>query len=120
MASCRPCAHLEAIDVARAQPRHSGRVSLTGHGEGVGFVFCLGTTITHHFVPDFMPHFPLRSTWCLGTPCPTPLQRPCRVGVVGAENPRSPAEAPDSPGHSSAAGSQGCSRWSAQAVARTL
>lgn len=59
MASCSPCPHLEAIDVARAQPCHSGSVSLTGHGEGVGFVFCLGTTITHYFVPAFMPRFSL-------------------------------------------------------------
>lgn len=42
-----PCPHLEAIDVAGAQLRHSCRVGLAGQSEGVGFIFCLGMTATH-------------------------------------------------------------------------
>lgn len=50
-----PRPHLEAIDVARAQLCHGGRVGLAGQGEGVGLIFCLGVTAIHSLLPSASP-----------------------------------------------------------------
>lgn len=51
-----PSPHLEAVDVPGAQLPHSGHVGLTGQGEGLGFIFCLGVTATHSLPQAPAPH----------------------------------------------------------------
>lgn len=112
--ACR-CArpHLEAIDVARAQLCHGGRVGLAGQGEGVGFIFCLGVTATHSLLlsPSHRPLLPPSGVWHLSVLALAHLPSP-PPALLGTPTPP--------PGRSSGADSPGCSRWSGQAAARTL
>lgn len=103
-----PRPHLEAIDVARAQLRHRGRVGLAGQGEGMGFIFCLGVTAVHSLLPRPRP-----------SPLLTPLRLPGtsrphlspRWGTGSSPSPAGhPPPPPLQPGHSSGADSPGYSR----------
>lgn len=83
-----PRPHLEAIDVARAQLGHGGRVGLAGQGEGVGFIFCL-VVVAELIVQDI----PVSLVWlwpghrdAVGCPAHLVQCRDCRGNcVAGAD-----------------------------------